>query len=157
MRLKHPPTFVIEESVARDPIYRGMQRTWMLQQIPWALLCFAIGYWPYVIWGISVRVTVSLIGHSLVGYLAHNFGHRDWHLDGHAVQGFNVPGISLLTMGEAWHNNHHAFPGSARFGLRASQFDPGWWTLVLMRAIGIVWNLKQPADLPERPELLALR
>jgi fatty-acid desaturase len=156
MRLAHPPKFVIEASVARDPVYRLMQRTWMLQQLPWALLCYAMGSWPFVVWGIAVRVTVSLIGHSLVGYFAHNFGRRDWRLEGHAVQGFNVPGISLLTMGEAWHNNHHAFPGSARLGLRASQFDPGWWALVAMRTLGLVWNLKQPADLPARPELRAV-
>src|SRR5207237_437736 len=70
--------------------------------------------------------------------------------------GHNVPGISLLTMGEAWHNNHHAFPGSARLGIRTWQFDPGWWALVTMRAMGLVWNLKQPADLPDRPELRPL-
>ncbi len=135
MRLTHPPRFGIEESVARDLVYRFMQQTWMLQQIPWALLCFLIGSWPFVVWGISVRVTLFIdrgIRSSVT--LAHNVGRRDWSLDGHAVQGFNVPGISLLTMGEAWHNNHHAFPGSARLGLRGSQFDPGWWMLVMMRA-----------------------
>jgi stearoyl-CoA desaturase (delta-9 desaturase) len=156
MKLAHPPQFVIEATVANDPVYRFMQRTWMLQQIPWAVLCYLVGSWPFIVWGISVRLTVSLIGHSLVGYFAHNFGRRDWHIEGHAVQGFNVPGISLLTMGEAWHNNHHAFPDSARLGLRASQFDPGWWALVAMRTIGLVWNLKQPADLPARAGLRAL-
>lgn len=156
MRLKHPPEFVIEASVARDPVYRFMQRTWMLQQLPWAVIAYLIGGWPFVIWGISVRVTISLIGHSLVGYLAHNHGRRDWRLDGHAVQGFNLPWLSLVTMGEAWHNNHHAFPGSARLGLRAFQLDPGWWALMFMRAMGLVWNMKQPADLPARPELRAV-
>lgn len=156
MRLAHPPKFVIESAVARDPVYRFMQRTWMLQQVPWAIVCYLIGSWPFVVWGISVRVTVSLIGHALIGYLAPNWGRRDWHLAGHAVQGFNVPWLGLLTMGEAWHNNHHAFPGSARLGLRASQFDPGWWALVAMRSVGLVWNVKQPADLPQRRELQEL-
>lgn len=155
LRLKHPPLFVIESAVANDPVYKFMQRTWMLQQLPWAILCYLLGGWAYVVFGISVRITMSLIGHSFVGFLAHNFGDRDWQLDGHAVQGYNVPGISLLTMGEAWHNNHHAFPGSARMGLRASQFDPGWWALTVLNKLGLVWNLKQPADLPERTELSA--
>ena len=156
MRLAHPPKFVIEPNVARDPVYRFMQRTWMLQNLPWGAAAYLLGGWAYVVWGISVRITISLIGHSLVGYLAHNFGRRDWNLEEHAVQGYNVPWLSLLTMGEAWHNNHHAFPGSARLGLRAIQFDPGWWALVALRAIGLVWNLKQPDDLPERPELRSL-
>jgi stearoyl-CoA desaturase (delta-9 desaturase) len=101
-------------------------------------------------------VTVSLIGHWLVGYSAHNLGPRDWHLRGHAVQGHNVPRIGLLTMGESWHNNHHAFPGSARLGLSPAQPDPGWWALRVLHALGLAWNIKLPADLPERPELVPL-
>ena len=46
------------------------------------------------------------------------------------MQGYNVPFAALLTMGESWHNNHHAFPGSARLGLRAGEWDPGWWVLL---------------------------
>lgn len=153
LRLEHPPTFVIEPRVAKDLVYQWMQKTWILQQLPWVALGYLLGGWPFVVWGTSVRVTTSLIGHSLVGFLAHNYGSRDWILEGHAVQGYNVPGISLLTMGEAWHNNHHAFPGSARLGLRATQFDPGWWALKAMARLDLVWNLKQPTDLPARPEL----
>lgn len=60
---------------------------------------------------------------------------------------------SLLTMGECWHNNHHAFPGSARLGLQPGEWDPGWWALQALRRIGLVWSPKLPADLPTRPEL----
>jgi stearoyl-CoA desaturase (delta-9 desaturase) len=156
IRLTHPPRFQIENAVADDSFYRFLQRTWMLQQLPWAVLFYTLGGVSWVVWGISVRVTVSLIGHWLVGYFAHNSGRRDWHLRGHAVQGHNVPRIGLLTMGESWHNNHHAFPGSARLGLSPSQPDPGWWALRALHALGLAWDIKLPADLPERPELVAL-
>ena len=73
-----------------------------------------------------------MTGHWLVGYFAHNRGPRSWHIEGAGVQGYNVPYCGLITMGEAWHNNHHAFPGSARLGLRDGETDPGWW--VLLRA-----------------------
>ena len=153
IRLEHPPEFKIEPRVAQDPVSQLMERGWMLQQLPWAVLFFLLGGWPFVIWGVSVRITISLIGHWLVGYFAHNTGQRDWHITGHAVQGHNVPHIGLLTMGESWHNNHHAYPESAKLGLRASQHDPGWWALSLLQAVGLVWNLKLPEDLPERAEL----
>jgi len=156
IRLAHPPLFRIEPRVANDRVYQFMERTWMFQQLPWALLFYALGGLSFVVWGISVRITVSLIGHWLVGYFAHNSGTRDWHLNGHAVQGHNLPRAGLLTMGEAWHNNHHAFPESARLGLLDSQPDPGWWALCGLRSLGLVWNLKVPADLPERPELVSL-
>lgn len=154
--LENPPQFEIEPEVRDDPFYRFLQRTWMLQQLPWALLFYAIAGVGGVIWGISVRVTVSMIGHWLIGYLAHNYGQRDWHLNGHAVQGYNLPHIGLITLGECWHNNHHAFPDSAKFGLRAEQHDPGWWALSALRACGLAWDVKLPADLPPRAELVAL-
>lgn len=154
IRLDHPPEFQIEPRAANNRWFQFMERTWMLQQLPWAVLLHLLGGWAFVIWGISVRITVSLLGHWLVGYFAHNDGQRDWHVNGHAIQGYNVPHIGLLTMGESWHNNHHAFPGSAKLGLRPSQHDPGWWVLCMLRSMGLVWNLKLPPDLPKRPELV---
>ena len=59
-------------------------------------------------------------------------------------------------MGEAWHNNHHAFPASARLGLKQGEADPGWWVLRALRRLGLVWNLRTPETLPHRPNLRAL-
>lgn len=157
IRLTHPPEFRPEENVAGDRWYRFLDRTWMLLQIPLAAGLYLLGGWPFVIWGICVRISVSLTGHWFIGYLAHNPGPRSWHLEGHAVQGYNVPGFGLLSMGEAWHNNHHAFPESARFGLEKGQNDPGWWLLCVLRACGLVWNLNEPEHLPHRPELSRLK
>ncbi|MDZ4782148.1 MAG: acyl-CoA desaturase [Planctomycetia bacterium] len=156
LRLAHPPQLQLEPRVATNRFYQFLDRTWMLQQLPWAILFYALGGVSFVVWGIFVRITVSMLVLYLFGYFAHNSGSRDWHLNGHAVQGHNVPYIGLLTMGESWHNNHHAFPGSAKLGLRASQHDPGWWVLCALRALGLVWNIKLPSDLPERPELVPL-
>ena len=46
-------------------------------------------------------------------------------------------------MGEAWHNNHHAFPTSARHGLAWYEFDPTWIALKLLRAVGLVWDVRR--------------
>ena len=105
----------------------------MAQQIPWAILFFALGGVPWLVWGIALRVAACVTGHWLVGYFAHNRGPRSWHVEGAGVQGYNVPYCGLITMGEAWHNNHHAFPGSARLGLRDGEIDPGWWVLCALR------------------------
>jgi len=156
IELKHPPLFEIEREVVTDRFYRLLQRTWMLQQLPYAVLFYLLGGIGWVVWGISVRIVVSLVGHWLIGWFAHNLGQRDWHLAGHAVQGYNIPHLGLITMGECWHNNHHAFPESARLGLKQAQHDPGWWALRLLHHLDLVRDLKQPADMPTRPELLPI-
>jgi stearoyl-CoA desaturase (delta-9 desaturase) len=108
LHLSHPPELVIERRVRDDRFYRFLEQTWMAQQLPWAALFLAIGGLPWLVWGIAVRVAASVTGHWLVGYLAHNQGPRSWHIQGAGVQGYNVPYAGFLTMGEAWHNNHHA-------------------------------------------------
>jgi stearoyl-CoA desaturase (delta-9 desaturase) len=156
LKLDRPPAFKLEDRIATDPVYRFMESTLMWQQLPWALLFFALGGWGWVFWGVCARVAVCVTGHWLVGYFAHNSGPRDWHVEGAGVQGYNVRFCGLLTMGEAWHNNHHAFPGSARLGLYEGQADPGWWVLMALKRVGLAWNIKTPADLASRPQLRPL-
>lgn len=157
LRLAHPPRLVLERRVADDRFYRFLERTWMAQQLPWAALFFVLGGMPWVVWGIAARVAASVTGHWLVGYFAHNRGPRSWHIEGAGVQGYNVPYCGLITMGEAWHNNHHAFPGSARLGVKEGEMDPGWWVLSALAWGGLVWNVKTPEMLPHRPNLVPLR
>ncbi|MES7218697.1 hypothetical protein U6N72_12775, partial [Cutibacterium acnes] len=77
-------------------------------------------------------------------------------VDRAAVQGRNVRLASLLTMGESWHNNHHAFPGSARLGLYPGEWDPGWWVLVFLRRLGLAWNIRLPHHCTPRTEVRQL-
>lgn len=156
LKLDRPPRIDIETGIANDKIYRWMQQTWMAQQLPWALLFFVIGGWSWVFWGVCARVTAGVFGHWLIGYFAHNHGQRHYEIRDAAVQGHNVRFASLLTMGECWHNNHHAYPGSARLGLHSGEWDPGWWVLLGLQKLGLAWDLRLPENLPERPELEAL-
>ncbi|MGO4262375.1 acyl-CoA desaturase [Lysobacter sp. TAB13] len=153
LHLLDPPQIRIEARIADDRFYRFLQRTWMLQHLPWALAFFAIGGWGWVFWGVCARVTAGVFGHWLVGYFAHNHGGMHHEVRGAAVQGRNVRFMSLLTMGECWHNNHHAFPGSSRLGLYAGEWDPGWWFLRACERVGLVRDLRLPEDLPPREEL----
>ena len=153
LRLADPPAIEIEPRIADDRFYRFLQRTWMAQHLPWAVLLFLAGGWGFVFWGGCARVTACVCGHWLVGWFAHNRGGMRHEVHGAAVQGRNVRFASLLTMGESWHNNHHAFPGSARLGLYRGEWDPGWWCLRLFARAGLVRDLVLPYDLPLRHEL----
>jgi stearoyl-CoA desaturase (delta-9 desaturase) len=156
LHLERPPAIHIEPRIAQDRVYRFLERRWMAQQLPLAVLFYAWGGWAFVFWGVCARVTAGVFGHWLIGYFAHNQGGLRYAVRGAAVQGRNVRLTSLLTMGECWHNNHHAFPGSARLGLAPGEWDPGWWMLVLLRRLGLVWAVKLPQDLPHRAELVDL-
>jgi stearoyl-CoA desaturase (delta-9 desaturase) len=52
--------------------------------------------------------------------------------------------VALITFGEGWHNNHHAHPVSARHGFHWWEFDQSWITLKVLKAIGVVRDLKVP-------------
>ena len=154
--LRNPPKITIEQRVADDRFYRFLEATWMWQQLPPALLLYAMGGWSFVVFGTCARVTAGVLGHWLIGYFAHNEGGMHFEVKDAAVQGRNIHLTSILTMGECWHNNHHAFPGSARLGLFAGEWDPGWWTLLLLHRLGLAWDFRLPQDLPARAELQSI-
>lgn len=153
LRLAHPPRIAIEERVAGNHFYRFLEATWMLQQVPPALLLYGLGGWSFVFFGTCARVTAGVLGHWLIGHFAHNQGGMHFRVEEAAVQGRNIRLTSILTMGECWHNNHHAFPGSAKLGLFPGEWDPGWWMLLVFRRFGLAWNFRLPAQMPARAEL----
>ena len=151
LHLARPPQFDPGPGIADDRWYRWLQRTWMLQQLPLALLLWLVGGWPWVVWGICVRVCVGVSMHWFVGYLCHTHGPQDWLVDDGAVQAHNVPWAAIPSMGESWHNNHHAFPASARHGLYPGQIDLGYRFVQLLERLGLAWDVQIPQNLPERP------
>ncbi|TXH70775.1 MAG: acyl-CoA desaturase [Thiothrix sp.] len=154
LRLTYPPTFTIEPRVIHSRFYQFIESTWPLQALLPALPLYLLGGLSWVIWGVCVRVVISVGGHWLVGYFAHNQGERTWFIEGAAVQGHNIRLAGFISMGEAWHNNHHAFPGSAMLGLHKNEPDPGWWVLNALHNLGVVKNLVLPEHLPAREELV---
>ena len=152
-RFERPPVLTIEPGIASDPFYRFLEATWRWQQVLLAVLLFLIGGWPWVIWGVAVRVIVSTAGHWTITYFCHNPGAGRWTVKGAYVQASDLPGLGLLTYGECWHNNHHAFPESARIGLEPGQIDPGWVVIRGLERAGLVWNVGRPRETHLRDDL----
>jgi fatty-acid desaturase len=152
IELAEPPQFDFRR-VGRDKFYLWLEKYWRWQQLPVAILFFAIGGWSWVVWGVCARVAVANHGHWLVGHLAHTRGPQHSIVEGAGVQAYDVPWAAILTMGEAWHNNHHAYPGSAHIGFRPGQSDWGFVALQLLQRAGLIWNIQTPETLGERAEL----
>jgi stearoyl-CoA desaturase (delta-9 desaturase) len=129
----------------------------MWHQLPIGLALFAIGGWPWVVWGVFVRVAACTTMHWYISYFAHTRGPQSWLLNGAGVQAHDVPLAAIPTMGESWHNNHHAFPASARHGLYPGQIDLGFRYIQILERVGLVWDVQTPDKLPPRPGLIPVR
>jgi stearoyl-CoA desaturase (Delta-9 desaturase) len=90
------------------------------------------------LWGGLVRLFFSYHGINAVNSVTHLFGTRP-----HATRerSTNHVGVALTTFGEGWHNNHHAYPMSARFGQGFWQIDMGWWLIAGLRSAGLAWDI----------------
>ena len=98
-----------------------------------AFVFYAVGGWSMVLWGVFVRVVVGWHTTWFVNSLAHIFGKRPFATDDDSTNNWFV---AILTFGEGWHNNHHAFPTSARHGLKWYQLDMNWLTISLFKKLG---------------------
>ena len=94
-------------------------------------------------WGGLVRIFVLEHIVWAINSFLHMFGTRPYSSRERSGNG----GIfALLTFGEAWHNNHHAFPESPSFGLDWYRLDPGYWLIKLLAICGLVRDLKVPSE-----------
>lgn len=150
---ERPPRVQIEAHWADDPWYRFLERTWRYHQLLLVPPLYLLGGWSFVVWGVVVRVAVSVVGHWTITYACHNPGPGRWRVKGVAVQASDLPGLGIVTYGECWHNNHHAFPESARIGLEQGQCDPAWRFIQLLGFLRLATDLGVPRPDPERDDL----
>jgi stearoyl-CoA desaturase (delta-9 desaturase) len=127
------------KDINTDPVYVAMQN-WMLAiQVGFGLLLLALGGWPWVIWGIFVRLVLVYHCTWLVNSATHQFGYRS-HESGD--RSTNCWWVAVLSYGEGWHNNHHAYPHSARHGLRWWEIDVTWMTVWLLQKVGLATKVR---------------
>ena len=94
------------------------------------------------LWGGVVRMFVVEQSMSAINSLLHTSGARPFLTRDDNSRNLGV--MALLAWGEGWHNNHHAFPYSAAFGLRWFEFDPGFLFIRLLQGLGLAWDVKVP-------------
>ena len=98
-----------------------------------------------LIWGGLVRIFFVHHVTWSVNSVCHFFGSRRFDTDDRST---NVGWLAVLSLGESWHHNHHAFPRSAVHGLRRSELDPSGWIIAGLERLGLAWNVIRIA--PER-------
>jgi stearoyl-CoA desaturase (Delta-9 desaturase) len=91
-----------------------------------------------LVWGGLVRIFFVHHVTWSVNSICHFFGSRRFDVEDHST---NVGWLAVLSLGESWHHNHHAFPRSARHGLRWWEIDPSGLIIGAMERVGLAWNV----------------
>jgi stearoyl-CoA desaturase (delta-9 desaturase) len=143
-----------------DPVVSWVDRTFLL----WATVGLAV---PFVLgvsiggsivtgltgllWGGLVRVFVLHHVTYSINSLCHFFGRKRFTT---GDESRNLAWLALPSLGEAWHNNHHAFPTSAAHGLRRWEIDPSALVIRLLEKCGLVWDVVRINDKRQQPKLV---
>ncbi|MEO0969591.1 MAG: acyl-CoA desaturase [Cyanobacteria bacterium J06639_18] len=100
-----------------------------------------IGALQGFLWGGLVRIFLLHQLSFTTNSINHLYGSRPFNTDDEST---NNIWLVIPTLGEGWHNNHQAFPNSAKFGFEWWQVDPGYWIIRLMELVGLAWDIKFP-------------
>ena len=95
--------------------------------------------WQFFVWTFFISTTVLLHGTLFINSLAHVWGKRTYETKDDSRNSFL---LSVITLGEGWHNNHHRYPHSVRQGFRAREIDITYYGLKIMSWFGLIWDLK---------------
>jgi stearoyl-CoA desaturase (delta-9 desaturase) len=136
----------------KDPIIRFVDRTFLLWVFVGLAVPFGLG-WAIggsvhsaltgLLWGGLVRMFVLHHVTYSINSLCHFFGRRSYDTDD---QSRNLAWLSLLSFGESWHNNHHAYPTSARHGFARWQLDFSAGVIWVLEKLGLAWDVVRAGD-----------
>lgn len=135
----------------RDPVLRVLDKTFLVWYFVLGIALFLVGWlgWDvrtgcsFVVWGMFVRLVYVLHITWLVNSATHMWGYRNYETTDDSR---NLWWVGLLSFGEGWHNNHHAYQKLARHGHRWWEFDVTYLSICLMERLGLAWNVAR--DIP---------
>jgi stearoyl-CoA desaturase (delta-9 desaturase) len=132
-----------------DPIVRYVDRTFLVWVVAGLGAAFGLG-WAIggslhtaltgLLWGGAMRMLVLHHATYSINSLCHSFGRRRFDTKDRSR---NLMWLALPSMGEAWHNNHHAFPTSAAHGMRPWEIDPSMMLITLLERMGLAWDVQR--------------
>ena len=123
----------------KDPYFVWLDKYFLFLQVPLGLTLYLLGGWSYVLWGIFLRLVVVYHVTWLVNSATHMWGTRAYDTEDNSR---NNKWVAALTFGEGWHNNHHAYPSSAKQGLQRGQIDLTWYHIVLLKYLRLATNVR---------------
>jgi len=133
----------------KDPVLRWFDRYFILFPVANAAVLFAVGGMPWLVWGFFVSTVFVLHSTWLVNSATHVWGYRSHSTRDDST---NLWWVALLTYGEGWHNNHHAYQTSARHGLNWWELDMTYIGIRVLQALGLAHSVKLPRPAKASPD-----
>ena len=134
---KEIPRFT--KDIAGDRFYQFLDKYFVPIQAVFAVLLYLIGGWQFVVWGVFVRLVSVYHSTWLVNSATHKFGYRSYESGDRST---NCWWVALVSYGEGWHNNPHAFQYSARHGLKWWEVDFTWMMICVLQWLGLARHVK---------------
>ncbi|HEU4660486.1 MAG TPA: fatty acid desaturase [Pseudolabrys sp.] len=135
--------------LARYPELMWLHKHELVPAAVLALICFLLGGWPGLVVGFFWSTVLVYHATFCINSLAHVHGRKRYVTGDDSRNNWL---LAVFTMGEGWHNNHHACQSSVRQGFRWWEIDCTFYLLKLLSFLGIVWNLKSPSPAVLRNE-----
>jgi stearoyl-CoA desaturase (Delta-9 desaturase) len=144
-----------------DPVVRWVDRTFVVWALGGMGAAFALGWLiggtftaalTGLLWGGAVRLLVLHHVTYSINSLCHFFGRKRFDT---GDESRNLAWLSILSFGEAWHNNHHAFPTSAAHGLRWWELDVSSLVIRGLERVGLAWDVVRIDPARQQRKLLA--
>jgi stearoyl-CoA desaturase (delta-9 desaturase) len=145
-----------------DPVVSWVDRTFLVWALGGLLAAFGLGWWfggtlrdgvTGLLWGGAVRMLVLHHVTYSINSLCHFFGRRRFDT---GDESRNLAWLAALSLGEAWHNNHHAFPTSAAHGLRRREVDLSAFVICMLEWTGLAWDVVRVSPERQATKLAAL-
>ena len=127
--------------LTKDPVYRAFDFYHLYFSLALGVVLFLIGGWSFVVWALFARLVFTYHCTWLVNSASHAIGYQTYRTGDRSTNNWLV---ALLSFGEGWHNNHHAFPFSARHGMRWYEIDVTYYAIKGLRFLRLARNVKIP-------------
>jgi stearoyl-CoA desaturase (delta-9 desaturase) len=142
----------------KDPVVQWIDSMFLASQFVVGLTLFGLGWWvggsymawSFLTWGMFVRLVLVLHATWFVNSASHMWGYRNYET---TDKSRNNWWVALITYGEGWHNNHHAYPRMANHGHKWWEIDLTYRAILLMQSLGLAWDV---VDYKRKSEKLAV-
>lgn len=124
--------------LAEDKFHVWITEYHFVPTVVLGVVLFLLGGWPFLLWGIFFRTVMGLHATWLVNSATHIWGSSRFATGDRSTNNWFVV---LLTLGEGWHNNHHAHPRSARHAMEWYELDSNWYIIWILKQFGLASHI----------------